>query len=221
MAEKYQGKVDDRRYQGDDVDITFNLRRCIHSAECLRRASEVFDVNRRPWIMNENGTADEIAEAIHNCPSGALHYERKDGGPAETPTDTNIVRVKRNGPLMLTGEFDIQGNTVDVEGETRATLCRCGLSANKPFCDNTHIKARFVAEEVDAIEDQSEQTTDGKVTVNVAENGPFRLQGQVVVQNMRRKILYAGDKVSLCRCGHSSHKPFCDGTHRSAGFEAE
>lgn len=221
MADKYQGTADDRRYKGENMDVTFNLRRCIHSAECLRRASEVFDVERRPWIMIENGTADDIAEVIEHCPSGALHYERKDGGPAEAPAETNVIRVKPNGPLQLMGNFDIKGNTVDVDGETRATLCRCGHSENKPFCDNAHRKARFVAREVEPTDDQSEQTTEGAVTVNVAENGPFRLQGEVIVQNVQRKTLFAGDNTALCRCGESERKPFCDGTHRNIDFLAE
>lgn len=50
------------------------------------------------------------------------------------------IKVRDNGPYLVTGEFklrDSEGNEFKVEGENMA-LCRCGQSANKPFCDGTH-----------------------------------------------------------------------------------
>lgn len=146
MADKYTGVADDRRYTGEDVDITYSLKRCIHAKACINRLSEVFDTKKRPWINADGAAADGVAEMIPLCPSGALHYERKDGGAAEaTPTENTIV-IWKNGPLQVTGDMSIQGATVAMDSETRVTLCRCGSSQNKPFCDGSHHKIEFKAE---------------------------------------------------------------------------
>jgi CDGSH-type Zn-finger protein len=59
------------------------------------------------------------------------------------------ITVNNNGPLRLEGEFtihDIQGNAFDLAGRTVISLCRCGHSENKPFCDGSHRKAGFQSE---------------------------------------------------------------------------
>ena len=43
MSDKYTGMADDRRYEGEQVDVTYSLKRCIHAAECVSRLHEVFD----------------------------------------------------------------------------------------------------------------------------------------------------------------------------------
>ena len=51
------------------------------------------------------------------------------------------ITVKSNGSLKVEGEFeivDMDGNTYGLQGRTIVSLCRCGLSANKPFCDGSH-----------------------------------------------------------------------------------
>ena len=51
-----------------------------------------------------------------------------------------------NGPLRVTGDFiikDAQGNAFDVSGRTTISLCRCGHSENKPFCDGSHNRNGF------------------------------------------------------------------------------
>lgn len=51
------------------------------------------------------------------------------------------ITVSNNGPLRLEGEFEIvdkSGNVYDLAGRTMLSLCRCGLSKNKPFCDGAH-----------------------------------------------------------------------------------
>ena len=53
---------------------------------------------------------------------------------------TKIV-VATNGPIRIDGEFeivDMAGNPYELQGRTLVSLCRCGLSANKPFCDGAH-----------------------------------------------------------------------------------
>src|SRR5712692_7277172 len=66
-------------YRGRDIEVSFDLDLCIHVAECLRGEPRVFQLNRRPWILPEAAGADEVAEVVRRCPSGALLYHRLDG----------------------------------------------------------------------------------------------------------------------------------------------
>jgi len=56
------------------------------------------------------------------------------------------ITVFNDGPLKLQGEFvlrDAEGREFDLAGRETVALCRCGHSANKPFCDGSHRKAEF------------------------------------------------------------------------------
>lgn len=222
MVEKYQGKVDDRVYSGDEVDISYSLKRCIHARACVDRLSTVFDIEKRPWINANGATGDEVATVLDLCPSGALHYERKDGGDNEAISDTNRIVLWHNGQLQVEGNLSIEGATVDIKQETRATLCRCGASANKPFCDNAHKKIEFVAEAFEPTkEPDANADVSGKVTIMATHHGPLQVEGNFRIESEDGDLLYTGSKTWLCRCGDSKSKPFCDGTHNEAGFDAE
>lgn len=67
-----------RKYQGEDVDIYYNKDICAHIGNCVRGNPAVFEVGRRPWILADNASADEVVNVINTCPSGALKYIRKD-----------------------------------------------------------------------------------------------------------------------------------------------
>jgi hypothetical protein len=99
---------------------------------------KVFDRDRRPWIMADAASADEVEATVAQCPSGALRTRRvgASGPPRYLPLE---IRPSPKGPLLLRGDIrilDADGNVL-YEGE-RAALCRCGGSSNKPFCDGTH-----------------------------------------------------------------------------------
>src|SRR5689334_11238392 len=104
MTEVYTGV--DRRYAGDEVDITYNLKRCIHAEFCVHHLSQVFDKEKRPWISTNAAAVEHIAAVIEECPSGALHYDRKDGIHEAIP-QTNVITVWQNGPLQLHGNLTI------------------------------------------------------------------------------------------------------------------
>ena len=59
----------------------------MHSARCFTLLPQVFDPQVRPWVVADAADADELAEVIMQCPSGALHFRRLDGGPQEQPDD--------------------------------------------------------------------------------------------------------------------------------------
>ncbi|HEY7293737.1 MAG TPA: (4Fe-4S)-binding protein [Dehalococcoidia bacterium] len=136
--------ADTRVYSTDAIEVHWDASRCIHSARCIAGLPRVFDPRRRPWIVLEGAEADRVAEVISRCPSGALHFRRLDGGPQEQPDEPPVAVPVPNGPLYLRGELRIE--TADGEliaEDTRMALCRCGGSANKPFCDNTHMRTGF------------------------------------------------------------------------------
>ncbi len=123
--------------EGENIDIGFDSKLCIHSRNCVLGHPEVFVPNAPgQWIHPEAGSVEAVVGVAHSCPSGAITYRRKDGGPDEPAPVVNLVRVRENGPLAFNAEMDINGELM-----LRATLCRCGASENKPFCDGSHTKA--------------------------------------------------------------------------------
>ena len=138
----------DREYAGDGITVLWESSLCVHSANCLRGLPRVFRADARPWVRVDAGSADDIARVIMTCPSGALRFERTDGGPQElVPAETTTVFPVPNASLVVRGNLEF----LDAEGRvirtaTRATLCRCGQSRNKPFCDLSHLRAGFRAD---------------------------------------------------------------------------
>jgi len=129
-------------YATPEITVTFDPGRCIHAAECVRGLPQVFDTSRPRWIRPERATAAEVAAVIARCPTGALHYTLTTGD-AES-IDGVTVRVTRNGPIYVRGTVRVEGEEGRVIAEdVRVALCRCGKSANQPFCDGTHRTTGF------------------------------------------------------------------------------
>ena len=131
-----------KEYATEEIVVEWEPRLCFHSRNCVRSLPQVFDERRRPWVEVDAASADEVEAAVTRCPSGALRTRR----PGRQPTRPRAfeLRASANGPLLVSGGvriFDGEGNVL-YEGE-RAALCRCGGSANKPFCDGTHKKNGF------------------------------------------------------------------------------
>src|SRR5689334_10971805 len=133
-----------RHYANDVIDISYDAERCIHASECVRGLPAVFDTGRRPWILPTAAAADAIAAVVERCPSGALHYTRRDGGASEAPDAHPTIAPVPGGPLYVRGliQLRVEDGSLLLE-DTRAALCRCGQSGNKPFCDNSHIGTGF------------------------------------------------------------------------------
>ncbi len=96
------------KYKGRYIDIYFTVDRCTHVAECILGSPEVFNASRRPWIVADAAEPDKVAEVIQRCPTGALHFKRKDGGAEEAVPAGNTVRICRHGPLYLKGDLKIK-----------------------------------------------------------------------------------------------------------------
>ena len=131
-----------QEYRGAKIVVRFDADKCIHSRNCVLGRPEVFQANvPGAWIKPDNVEVDEVVMTAMACPSGAITYERVDGGPQEAPPPVNLIRVRENGPLAMHADIRI-GDAVALP---RATLCRCGASKNKPYCDGTHKKIGFKA----------------------------------------------------------------------------
>jgi len=211
------GKIDE--YRGEKITVCFDGRKCIHSRHCVLTLPDVFRANTTgPWIVPDDADPEEITAVAHSCPSGAITYTRRDRGKQETAPRINIIRVLENGPLAVHAELKLAGQ----EPLFRATLCRCGASKNKPFCDNSHKDAGFVATgEPATLPSEPLDVRDGLLEITPLPNGPLAVKGNVEICTGTRRTILRTRKTTLCRCGASSNKPFCDGSHAVIGFEAE
>ena len=209
-------------YDGAQADVHWDGRLCIHIGECGRAPNDLFVGGRQPWCQPDQASPDEVAEVVNRCPTGALTYLRKDGGEVEAADAENVVSVMYNGPLYVRGDLEVEGTSGDMPGvRFRAALCRCGQSKNKPFCDNSHEDAGF--KDYGAVGDAGEgfDAPGGTLKVGRAPNGPLLLSGNFSIVAASGRKAWKGTKAALCRCGHSQNKPFCDGAHKKAGFEAD
>ncbi len=205
--------------RGKRVLIRFDGEKCIHSRGCVLSRPDVFVPNvAGEWIHPDAATPEEIAGLALNCPSGAIAYERLDGGESEKPPLVNTVHVRENGPYAVHAQM-----TIEAHGPMlRATLCRCGASKNKPFCDGSHAAAGFEASgEPKTQESPALAARDGLVEVTPARNGPLVVTGNLEICAGTGRTVKRVTKAALCRCGHSANKPFCDGTHARIGFQAD
>jgi len=120
---------------------------CIHSGNCVRGLSQVFQPKEKPWIKIDEASSEEIMKTIDKCPSGALSYYKNSEGPSdETNNSTDRVQVKLipDGPLEIRGSLRVQTPDGGFEDKEKATfLCRCGASSRKPYCVGTHKKIGF------------------------------------------------------------------------------
>ena len=211
------------RYDGEAIDVVWDGNLCIHVGECGRAANELFVGGRKPWCKPDLVGIDQVIDVVQRCPTGALSIERKDGGSdQEVPADRNVVHVANNGPLYIQGDLDVDGADESQPALAhRAALCRCGASANKPFCDGAHEKAGFI--DYGAVGDTGDgiATEGGKLAVKRIKNGPILLRGNFSIVSAGGRVAWSGDRAALCRCGASKNKPFCDGQHSEIGFEAD
>ena len=209
-----------RTYETDRIRVHWDSSKCIHTARCINAAPRVFDSGRRPWIDVEADEANTIAAAVERCPSGALWYERLDDVPGEEPDRPAVCVPIDDGPLMLRGDLVVHDEDGEpIATEPRLTLCRCGGTKNPPFCDNSHLERSFRSGRAEVVRDGEAEPVDGPTVIEPTPNGPLKLRGRVVIVDTDGRRLADLNEASLCRCGRSRSKPFCDGSHNE-GFES-
>ena len=211
------------KYDGENGKVAWNGNLCIHVGECSRAEGDLFVDGRKPWCQPDTASDEgKLVQILARCPTGALSYEKDGSTLDETPDSENRIVVANNGPLYLTGDLEIDAATDNMPSvRYRAALCRCGLSKNKPFCDNSHEEANFVDHGAIGSTGTTLESTGGPLKVKGATNGPLLISGNFRLVAASGRVAWEGTKAALCRCGQSKNKPFCDGSHKGAGFVAE
>ncbi|MGZ3686247.1 MAG: ferritin-like domain-containing protein [Bdellovibrionota bacterium] len=202
--------------EGKKLRVGFDAHKCIHSRHCVTEAPQVFKADvPGDWIAPDDASAELLTAVIRACPSGALTYEPVGDFPAEEAPPVNVMRLCENGPYAFRAELEIDGKK---EG-FRATLCRCGESKRKPFCDHSHVDAKFSASgEPATIDDAALAEPAGQLKIERTNDGPLRISGNLEICAASGRTVLRTRAVNLCRCGHSKTKPLCDGSHAQAGF---
>lgn len=203
---------------GAKIQISFDTKRCIHARFCVTGAPAVFLANvEGPWIHPDAMDVEELAAIARECPSGAISYARKDGGAEEHAPQVNLISIREAGPYALRGDLKLEGEAIG----TRATLCRCGASKTKPYCDGSHHDAGFTASGEPPTGDKTAMLAvrDGPVEIAGQTDGPLLVSGNLEIVSGTGRVVARVEKAFLCRCGQSANKPFCDGAHKKAGFK--
>ena len=201
-----------------------------------------------------------------------------------------VIRFVKDGPLRVEGLEHFRNSRGDaIVPQNVLSLCRCGGSGSKPYCDGTHASNGFNGEKSpDRVPDQLDTydgkditirdnrgscshaayctsglpgiwrtgvepwidpdgapvddsvrvirqcpsgalsyERDGKIEdaysdtpeIQISRNGPYLIRGGVELDGVERGEGASLEHCTLCRCGHSRNKPFCDGAHWSAGFK--
>ena len=127
------------------------------------------------------------------------------------------IDVMDDGPLIASGLDlleDRDGRELPIK--EKAALCRCGASRNKPFCDGSHREAGFKS--ALGASRSSVSAKQGKAVIRSLGDGPYEVCGDIELCAGDDSELSGDDPYYLCRCGASQNKPFCDGSHKQAGF---
>jgi CDGSH-type Zn-finger protein len=150
----------------------------------------------------------------------------------DSATKRPCIRLSRNGPYLVTVDDLTNSKGKRLNGSRGVALCRCGASERKPFCDSSHIRIGFTDERhpdhtPDGVLDyrgatlgQPGQSEVGTPSICIARNGPYEVQGfDLEVDTWSEGASH--ERFTLCRCGASKNKPFCDGAHRTIKFRDE
>ncbi|MFL6604195.1 MAG: ferritin-like domain-containing protein [Steroidobacteraceae bacterium] len=203
---------------GSKLDLMFETKRCIHARFCVTGAPDVFLANvQGPWIHPDAMEVERVVEIAHACPSGAIQYRRTDGVHDETAPPVNLASIREAGPYAFRGQLELDGEPIGM----RATLCRCGASKNKPFCDSSHHDVGFNATgEPASGKTDALAVRNGVLAIDPQLNGPLSIRGNLEITSGTGRVVARVMTAKLCRCGGSATKPFCDGTHARIGFKS-
>jgi CDGSH-type Zn-finger protein/uncharacterized Fe-S cluster protein YjdI len=201
---------------GKRLTLLYEGKKCIHARFCVTGAPNVFLANvEGPWIQPDAMPVESVVEIAHACPSGAIRYRRKDGAPDEAPPPVNLLAIREAGPYAVRAELQLAGQS----GVYRATLCRCGASKNKPYCDGSHHAVGFTATgEPATTQPDLLDVRNGPLVIEPETDGPLQVRGNLEITSGTGRVVARVVQARLCRCGASNTKPFCDSSHVRIGF---
>ncbi|MDZ7737593.1 MAG: (4Fe-4S)-binding protein [Bacteroidales bacterium] len=157
----------EREYKNNEITVYWKPSSCIHASACTNELPAVFDTERRPWVKMDASETEKIIEVVDKCPVDALTWkynddeQNKDVG-IEHPNHIKNMRrsllkkrtaeadqrvtinIMENGPFVIAGGFLLEReNSTRSKFSGTVSLCRCGESKLKPFCDGTHRTIKF------------------------------------------------------------------------------
>lgn len=152
-----------RQYSNGDITVFWKPTKCIHATTCFRELIEVFNPGRRPWVNMDGASSRRIIEVVNKCPTQALEWKQnKDLSEEEIanqhsntteeltpktiekPAKVTEVRIMRDGPVVVEGNYKVIGaDGQEMKPSVMTSFCRCGASRNMPWCDGTHRKIGF------------------------------------------------------------------------------
>ncbi len=197
-----------QEYVGKGITVYFNRSICAGAGTCVQGLPSVFKSgDGSNWIFPDNDTVAKVIERVVACPSGALAYNLGQGVVTDERSVEKITIVK-DGP------YNVEAVTLDKSGhptngsDTKYSLCRCGHSKNKPFCDYSHAENGWHEDEV--LSPVAKDVTDTK-----SASGDFPM----VADNKPVTVTLTQDQEEyFCTCGQAEGQPFCDGSHVGTSF---
>lgn len=146
-----------REYTNGEITVSWRPKECIHATTCFRELRAVFDPGKRPWVDMKGASTAEIIRIVDLCPTNALSYKYINQEPSMIKTEEPSVieqekpaaqvRVMRDGPLVVRGDFTITGaDGKELKKMKIASFCRCGHSNNMPYCDGAHRKVGWASD---------------------------------------------------------------------------
>ncbi|MBT8254859.1 MAG: hypothetical protein HKN00_09155 [Flavobacteriaceae bacterium] len=133
-----------KEYSNGELTVIWKPKTCVHAGECVKRLPQVYRPDEKPWISVDNATTEQLKNQIDACPSGALTYRIEGEKTDDRETPDIKVAVMENGPLLVHGTITVSGIDGNEEQKKKTTaFCRCGASANKPYCDGAHKGVEF------------------------------------------------------------------------------
>lgn len=133
-------------YEGKEITINFNRSVCAGAGACVRGLPSVFvSGESKDWIHPDKGSVEDIITTIQSCPSGALSYTQNNITYLDA-RQTPKVTIVKDGPYNVEGISLATQSTPTNFSATKYSLCRCGHSKNKPFCDYSHAEQKWTDE---------------------------------------------------------------------------
>ena len=167
----------------------------------------------------EPGQADRLTTSAKALDRWFRERQKHQGQPRllEIPNEALVTAA---GPLNLTGNITLVDEDGNITFANHLNLCRCGASRGKPICDGRHLDVEFLhSGRIQEISDAPHSERPCKITISAIKNGPLTFRGRLRLHNNLGQECVK-QRGSLCRCGQSANKPFCDGSHEKVGFRS-
>ena len=142
------GPMADREtiFRGQQIVVRDDHSLCVHSGFCGNRITNIWKMLKDP---DDSLVRGQIMAMVEKCPSGTLTFALESDGEVVEPDLPKEIAVIADGPIWVSGEILVERRDGQpLETRNRMTLCRCGASSNKPFCDGTHKEVGFTDAQV-------------------------------------------------------------------------